>query len=112
MAHPPWHVVVTAGSAGWLMGLMVWLLPGAGPARPLIVILLTYVIAICHFPHVIAGSVEAVFGVFSGAASAHDYLLRFLLPTLAGNAVGGTILAALLNHAPVASELATPRPGR
>jgi formate/nitrite transporter FocA (FNT family) len=105
MAHPFWHVAITAGSAGWLIGLMVWLLPGAGPARPLIIILLTYVVAVCQFPHVIAGSVEAIYGVFSGAASGRDYLLRFLAPTLLGNAVGGTILAALLNHAPVATEL-------
>jgi formate/nitrite transporter FocA (FNT family) len=105
MAHPAWQTMLTAGSAGWLIGLMVWLLPGAGPAGPLIVIILTYVVALCRFPHVVAGSVEAVFGVVSGAASISDYLLRFLLPTLAGNAVGGMILAALLNHAPVASEL-------
>jgi formate/nitrite transporter FocA (FNT family) len=108
MSQPAWHVMITAGSAGWLIGLMVWLLPGAGPARPLIIILLTYVVALCRFPHVIAGSVEAVYGVFSGSASVGDYLLRFLGPTLLGNAVGGTILAALLNHAPVATELKAP----
>jgi formate/nitrite transporter FocA (FNT family) len=105
LAHPAWHTLVTGGSAGWLIGLMVWLLPSAGAARPLIIILLTYTIALCQFPHVIAGSVEAAFGVFTGHASLHDYLIRFLLPTFAGNAVGGTILAALLNHAPIAGEL-------
>ncbi len=108
MAHPTWHTMLTAGSAGWLIGLMVWLLPGAGPARPLIIILLTYVVSVCQFPHIIAGSVEAIYGVFSGAASVRDYLLGFLLPTLVGNAIGGTILAALLNHAPVATELKAP----
>lgn len=105
LAMPFWHVLIRAGSAGWLIGLMVWLLPSAGPARPLIVILLTYVVALCQFPHAIAGSVEAAFGVFSGRASVDDYLLRFLVPTVIGNTFGGTALAALLNHAPVASEL-------
>ncbi|MBS0639302.1 MAG: formate/nitrite transporter family protein [Acetobacteraceae bacterium] len=105
MAHGFWHTALTAGSAGWLIGLMVWLLPGAGPGRPWIIIILTYVIAICQFPHIIAGSVEAAFGVFSAQASMSDYLLRFLLPTFIGNSVGGTILAALLNHAPIADEL-------
>jgi formate/nitrite transporter FocA (FNT family) len=99
------HTALTGGSAGWLIGLMVWLLPGAGPSRPLIVILLTYVVAICQFPHIIAGSVEAAYGVLTGAAGFGDYLIRFLLPTLLGNAVGGTILAALFNHAPLAGEL-------
>ncbi|PPQ37438.1 formate/nitrite transporter family protein [Rhodopila globiformis] len=100
-----WHTVLTGGSAGWLIGLMVWLLPGAGPSRPLIIILLTYVIAICQFPHIIAGSVEAAFGVITGAAAFGDYVSRFLLPTLLGNVAGGTILAALLNHAPLAGRL-------
>lgn len=111
MAHSFWHTVLTGGCAGWLIGLMVWLLPGAGPARPLIVILLTYVVAVCEFPHIVAGSVEAVYGVATGHASVADYLLRFLAPTLFGNALGGTILVALLNHAPVAQELKATTPG-
>ncbi len=105
MAHSFWHTVLTAGLAGWVIGLMVWLLPGAGPARPMIVILLTYVVALCEFPHIVAGSVEAMYGVMTGHASITDYLTKFLAPTLLGNALGGTILAALLNHAPVADEL-------
>jgi len=105
MAHPFGQTLVKAVAAGWLIGLMVWLLPTAGPARPLIVILLTYAVAVCQFPHVIAGSVEAAFGVAAGQASVGDYLLKFLAPTLIGNIVGGTALAALLNHAPIAGEL-------
>ena len=42
--------MLTAGAAGWLIGLMVWLLPSADASRALIIILLTYVIAICQFP--------------------------------------------------------------
>lgn len=105
MAGTFWHTALGGGAAGWLIGLMVWLLPGAGPSRPLIIILLTYVVAICEFPHIVAGSVEAAYGVLTGAATPGDYALRFLLPTLLGNAAGGTILAALLNHAPLAGEL-------
>jgi formate-nitrite transporter family protein len=100
------HTLLTAGAAGWLIGLMVWLLPSADASRALIIILLTYVIAICQFPHAIAGSVEAAFRVFTGHATIGDYLLRFLVPTFLGNAAGGTILAALLNHAPLAEKLA------
>ena len=99
------HGVLMAGFAGWLIGLMVWLLPGAGPARPLIIILLTYSVAVCQFPHVIAGSVEAAFFTFSGHATVGQYLGSFLAPTLIGNSVGGTLLVALLNHAPIAGEL-------
>jgi formate/nitrite transporter FocA (FNT family) len=105
MAGPFWHTVLTGGSAGWLIGLMVWLLPSAHVSRTPIIIILTYVIAICQFPHIIAGSVEAAFRVLTADATLGDYVLRFLVPTFLGNAVGGTILAALLNHAPLAGEL-------
>ena len=112
MDHPFLHTAIAAGSAGWLIGLMVWLLPGAGPARPLIIILLTYVVSICQFPHIIAGSVEAAYGVCSGQASLGDYLVRFFLPTVIGNSIGGTVLAALLNHAPIADEIGAGRAER
>jgi formate/nitrite transporter FocA (FNT family) len=105
MQHGFWQTVLLAGASGWLIGLMVWLLPGAGPSRPLIIILLTYTVALCHFPHIVAGSVEAVFMVVSGHASLGNYFGRFLMPVLIGNTIGGTALAALLNHAPIANEL-------
>ncbi len=108
MAHSFGHTTVTAVAAGWLIGLMIWLLPGAGPSRPLIIILLTYAVSLCHFPHVIAGSTDAAFGVVSGHHSLSDYLLRFLVPTLLGNVLGGTALVALLNHAQIADELGRP----
>jgi len=110
-AHPFWETTVRAGASGWLIGLMVWLLPGAGPARPLIIILLTYTIAMCQFPHIIAGSVEAAFGVFSGHSGVAGYLEQFLAPTLLGNMIGGTALAALLNHAPIADEITGDKDG-
>ena len=105
MAHPFWQTATNGVFAGWLIGLMVWLLPGAGPARPLIIILLTYIVAVCAFPHSIAGSVESAYGVFTGHASVGDYLWRFFAPTFLGNTVAGTALVALLNHAPIAGEL-------
>jgi formate/nitrite transporter FocA (FNT family) len=110
MALPFWESAFRAGFAGWLIGLMVWLLPASGTARPFVIILLTYVVAMCQFPHIIAGSVEAAYGVFTGHASVIDYLERFLAPVFLGNVIGGTALAALLNHAPVASEIFDRKP--
>lgn len=91
--------------AGWLIALMVWILPSAQSARLLTVILITYVVAVCHLSHVIAGSVEASYGVLAGHASVSDFFLRFLLPTLLGNIIGGVAMVGLLNHAAVASEV-------
>ncbi len=105
LALPFWQSLIRAGAAGWLIGLMVWLLPASGSARPFVIILLTYVVAMCQFPHIIAGSVEAAYGVFTGHATVAAYFTQFLAPVFIGNVIGGTALAALLNHAPVASEI-------
>ncbi len=105
LALPFGESLIRAVASGWLIGLMVWLLPASGSARPLIIILLTYVVAMCEFPHIIAGSVEASYAVFTGQATAAIYLGHFLVPVLIGNVIGGTALAALLNHAPIADEL-------
>ena len=102
---PFWECMARAGFAGWLIGLMVWLLPASGSARPFIIILLTYVVSMCQLPHIIAGSVEAAYAVFAGHASIKAYAVQFLIPTLLGNVFGGTALAAVFNHAPIAHEL-------
>ncbi len=91
--------------AGWLIALMVWLLPNARSARLFVIILLTYIVGIGRFSHIVAGSTDAIFAVFTRQASFVDYLVRFLIPTLIGNTIGGVSLVALLNHAPVAQEL-------
>lgn len=92
--------------SGWLIALIVWLLPAAKTAAPFVIAALTYVVALASLPHVVAGSTEAAYAVFVGGAEWSDYWLRFLAPTLLGNVVGGTIIAALLNHAPVAHDMA------
>jgi formate/nitrite transporter FocA (FNT family) len=97
---------VRAMFSGWLIALMVWLLPAAGSAAPFIIVALTYVVGLAQFPHIIAGSTEAAYAVVNGAASVQDYLVRFLAPTLTGNLLGGTAMAAVLNHAPVAHDFA------
>lgn len=85
--------------AGWLIALMVWLLPFAETWRVAIIILLSYLIGIAHFDHVVAGSVEVLYVVAVGQLTLGDFLVRFFLPTLIGNMIGGIALVAFLNHA-------------
>jgi formate/nitrite transporter FocA (FNT family) len=87
--------------AGWLIALIVWLLPFAETARILVIIIITYVIGLGHFPHIIAGSVEVLYSVYAGAFSFGDYLRLYFAPTLIGNVVGGVSLVAAINHAQV-----------
>jgi len=94
--------------AGWLIAMMVWLLPSARSARLLTVLLITYVVSLGHLSHVIAGSVEAAYAVLTGAAPLSGFFGSFLLPTLLGNTLGGVALVALLNHAAIAPEIQPP----
>ncbi len=91
--------------AGWLIALMVWLLPAAEGARPTIITVITYVVALGQFSHIIAGSVDCAFLVFFGAAGWDDFVLRFFLPTFLGNICGGVALVAALNYGQVAPEV-------
>jgi formate/nitrite transporter FocA (FNT family) len=97
--------VVRAVFAGWLIALMVWLLPSARSARLVTILLITYVVGISKLSHVIAGSVEASYGVMVGAASVQDYVRGFFAPTLLGNMIGGTSLVAIINHGSIAAEI-------
>ncbi len=112
IARPPLTLGVAAIGAGWLIGLTVWLLPGAGPARPWIIMILTYAIGVCAFPHVIAGSAEIAYYCFRGQGGLATYFGHFLLPVLIGNTIGGTALVALLNHAPIAHAFNESQPSR
>jgi formate/nitrite transporter FocA (FNT family) len=91
--------------AGWLIALMVWLLPATENSRPLIIIIMTYVVSLGGFSHVIAGSIDCAFLVAMGEASLQDFLLRFFTPTLLGNILGGVTLVALLNYGQVQPEI-------
>jgi formate-nitrite transporter family protein len=105
VSGPLWPTATKAIFAGWLIALMIWLLPSARSARLLVIMLLTYVVALGGFSHVIAGSVEAFYAMFTGQASVYDYLTGFFAPTILGNTIGGVALVALLNHAPLVSEV-------
>ncbi len=90
--------------AGWLIALMVWLLPASDNTKLHIVILLTYLVALGSFSHIIAGSVDVLYLVNTGAVSWATYLLGFMLPTLIGNIIGGASLVGALNFGQVAAE--------
>jgi formate-nitrite transporter family protein len=94
-------VVLRAIFAGWLIALMVWLLPAAESARVWTIIIITYVIGLGGFSHIIAGSATMFFLVVTHVISLGDYFVKFFLPTLAGNIIGGVSLVAALNHAQV-----------
>ena len=56
LTTPFWTILLRAVFAGWLIALMVWLLPFAETGRVTIIILVTYVIGLGGFAHIIAAS--------------------------------------------------------
>jgi formate/nitrite transporter FocA (FNT family) len=90
--------------AGWLIALMVWLLPAAHQQRVWIVLILTWVVGAAGLSHIIAGSVEALYAVAAGAWPWTQYITNFLVPVFIGNCIGGVGLVAILNYGQVVPE--------
>jgi formate/nitrite transporter FocA (FNT family) len=87
--------------AGWLIALMVWLLPFAESARVWVIIIITYLVGLGGLAHVIAGSVETMFLAWRGTISWIDCFGSYTIPALIGNIIGGVSLVAAINHAQV-----------
>lgn len=87
--------------AGWLIALMVWLLPGAESARVSIIIIITYLVGLGGLNHIIAGSTTMLYLVVTHAISWGTYFTAFFFPTILGNVLGGVSLVAALGHAQV-----------
>jgi len=92
-------------AAGWLIAALVWMLPSAKEAEFLVITFLTYLIALGGFTLVIAGSAEAFYGWLTGVSSIFVAVSIFLVPTLAGNVIGGTVPFAVLSYAQVRQEI-------
>jgi formate/nitrite transporter FocA (FNT family) len=89
--------------AGWLIALMVWVLPFAESARFWVIIVLSYIVGLGHFSHVVAGSVQTFFSAIAGEAAWSSVFGSYLVPTFIGNIIGGVALVAAINHAQVVS---------
>jgi formate/nitrite transporter FocA (FNT family) len=87
--------------AGWLIALMVWMLPATQGGKTMVIVVMTYMIGLGGFPHIIAGSVEVLYAVARDGLPWSRYLLSWGPPTLVGNIVGGVALVSALNYAQV-----------
>jgi len=96
-----WNTLLRAVFAGWLIALMVWLLPVAETGRVMVIIIITYLVGIAGFPHIIAGSTEMFYALLIGTTSPSVAIGEFFVPTLIGNTLGGVALVAAINYAQV-----------
>ncbi|QLL13051.1 formate/nitrite transporter family protein [Pseudomonas chlororaphis] len=95
--------------SGWMIATMVWMIPSMESAKMWIIILITYLMALGDFTHIVVGSVEVSYLVFAGELPWRDFWWVFAGPTLVGNIVGGSFIFALISHAQVRSESGLPK---
>ena len=104
VAHGFWISAIKAVFAGWLIALLVWMLPAAETSHVLVIVAISYLVGVGEFLHIITGSVDVFYLAWSGALGWGDTLTRFIVPVLIGNSVGGVVMVSLLNHAQVQPE--------
>jgi formate-nitrite transporter family protein len=103
MRHDFWTTLLHGIYAGWLIALMVWMLPGAETSKLAVIVIMTWLIGVGGYAHVIAGASEVFYAGVRGEASWSEVLFGFITPALIGNVLGGVTLVAALNHARVTS---------
>jgi formate/nitrite transporter FocA (FNT family) len=104
--HFDWAPMLFHGiAAGFLIAVMVWLIPSAEGMEFHVIVVLTYLIAIGGFAHIIAGSMESFMPLFAGRMDIVQMLWGFMAPVLLGNIIGGTVLFGVLSYAQVMKEI-------
>ena len=58
MKNSPTEMFANAIISGWLIATMVWMFPAAGAAKIVVIILMTWLIALGDTTHIVVGSVE------------------------------------------------------
>lgn len=98
--HDPFTILLSAIAAGWLIGLLSWLVAASQEtlARVVVVGIITFAIGFAGLHHSIVGSVEVLTGVFSSAELGLRDFGYFLGWTTLGNIVGGVALVAVLKY--------------
>jgi formate/nitrite transporter FocA (FNT family) len=105
--HPWWIVLLSAIAAGWLMGLLAWLVVASREtlSQIVLVIITTFVIGIANLHHSIAGSIEILMALFAGVGPNFLDYARFAVVAILGNAIGGAVFVALLKFGHVRASL-------
>ena len=103
VGHLWWVIALSGVLAGWLMGLLSWLVTAGRDtiSQVFFVGLITSAIGICHLHHAISGTGEVLAGIFSHEAISARQFGAFLLWTTLGNMAGGVFFVALLKFSHV-----------
>ena len=105
MHNSAWEMFAKGIGAGWLIASVVWIIASVSSGQFLVIGLLTYLISLLQFTHIVAGTAEVLYGWIAGLITFYDASVKFFLPTLAGNVFGGTILFSVLSYGQVREEI-------
>ncbi|BCG08547.1 MULTISPECIES: formate/nitrite transporter family protein [Buttiauxella] len=105
MHNTPGEMFANAIISGWIIATMVWMFPSAGSAKIVVIIIMTWLVALGDLTHIVVGSVEILYLVFNGTIHWSEFFWPFALPTLAGNICGGTFIFALISHAQIRNDM-------
>ena len=100
LRHDSRTIFMSAVAAGWLMGILSWLVAASQEtlARLVVVWLITAGIGFAGLHHSILGSVEVLGGLLTSPGVGLADFGRFLLWSTLGNAAGGVALVAALKY--------------
>jgi formate/nitrite transporter FocA (FNT family) len=94
--------LISAIMAGWLMGMLSWLLSAAQDtfSRIVMIFLVTFIISIAGLHHCIVGSIEVFMAFFAEANHiSWQQFFKFQVLATLGNIIGGVFLVAVIKFA-------------
>lgn len=103
-----WWLTLSSGVfAGWLMGLLSWLITSSRDtiSRILVVILVTTVIGLGGLHHSIVGSIEVFAGLISSESIKIGDYVHFQLWATIGNIIGGTVFVAVTKYGQLSDKV-------
>ncbi|MAN28768.1 MULTISPECIES: formate/nitrite transporter family protein [Mesonia] len=93
-------IFVSAILAGWLMGLLSWLLTSSSEtiSRIVIIFVITATMSFTGLHHSIIGNIEVFSGMITSPQIEFIDYLKFICFAILGNAIGGAVFVALLKY--------------
>jgi formate-nitrite transporter family protein len=106
--HGTGTIVLSAVLAGWLMGVMSWLVSSGRDttSQVLFVWLIGLTIALLGLHHCITGTIQVMLGLFAGETVTLGDFARMLAWTTLGNVIGGFAFAAIIRYSVIVSRAA------
>jgi len=99
LIHHDWSTIfLSALLAGWMMGLLGWLITSSQDtmSRIFVIILVTSIIGVAGLHHCIVGSIEVLSGLFSSDSISFQDYLKFQSFATLGNIIGGSVFVSIL----------------